>query len=83
MIITRACTNYNLEPLNLCRYSLNNANLFPMVHNLLDMEIMFYSSSLALLLCFAHRGGQKDVFQPSPSIQSSNQMFQERSAVCC
>ena len=67
MISIKVCTNCNLDHLNPYRYStlLNNANEFPIVHNLLDTEVMFYSSYLVVLLCFTHRRSARDVFRQS------------------
>lgn len=39
-----------------------------MVHNLLDTEILFSVSYLAVLLCFPHRGGARDIFPQYPTV---------------
>lgn len=68
--MTRACTNCHLDPFNLNKtlYFLNNANSFPVVHNLLDVAVMVCLSSLTALLCFAHRGSAGGVFQQHPTV---------------
>lgn len=39
-----------------------------MAYNLLDTEILFSESYLAVLLCFAHSGYARDIFQQYPTV---------------